>query len=175
LVLNEPVLLSAAQQLSAQGLEPRAWSAAFTYASDGLMAEAEVNHVSSNRPFQPTTWAGGLTLGYHLGQVAPYVVFARASSKVNPPIDLGTLPSIPALRKYPAAVTYLMALNVKNQSTVSLGVRWDWAPNVALKGQVDRIHAHDSEALWTSYQPGWGGNATIVSVCLDFVFGGGRR
>jgi hypothetical protein len=59
------------------------------------------------------------------------------------------------------------------QKTVSIGGRWDFARNAALKLQLDRTHlgAGSSGAL-INVQPGFqpGGKFTVFSAAIDFVF-----
>lgn len=59
------------------------------------------------------------------------------------------------------------------QSTVSIGTRWDFMRNFALKGQLEHVDlAKGSSGTLTHIQPGFqpGGSTNVVSVAVDFVF-----
>jgi hypothetical protein len=56
---------------------------------------------------------------------------------------------------------------------MTLGVRWDFAKNTALKLQYDHIDLGDNSAgRLANVQPGFtrGSNVNLFSAALDFVF-----
>lgn len=56
-----------------------------------------------------------------------------------------------------------------DQSTVTLGMRWDIDPNVALKLQWDRVKVRENGVvLWGGQRSG--GTANVASMVLDFTF-----
>jgi len=58
-----------------------------------------------------------------------------------------------------------------DQHTVGAGLRWDVAPNAAVKLQVDRVHVHaHGSALWSNTRDNESARATVFSAALDFVF-----
>jgi len=66
----------------------------------------------------------------------------------------------------------LFGFNTK-QSTVSLGARWDFMRNFALKGQLEHLDiGKGSSGTLTNIQPGFqpGGSTNVISVAVDFVF-----
>ena len=59
------------------------------------------------------------------------------------------------------------------QTTWSTGVRWDLAPNMALKAQYERVRPEDgTRGFFSITQPAFrsGEAAHVTSVALDFVF-----
>ena len=71
----------------------------------------------------------------------------------------------------PAAVDEAITFNQFDQDTISLGARYDFAKNAALKMQVDWAHSRDNPSMfWVEPDPDWDGRATLFSVTLDFVF-----
>ena len=79
--------------------------------------------------------------------------------------------AIPAQQLNAGLNTFLSTIPV--QSTWSAGVRWDAAPDIALKLQFDRVRPTDgSRGTLINQQPDFrsGRAFGIASVALDFVF-----
>ena len=59
-----------------------------------------------------------------------------------------------------------------DQHTFTLGGRWDFQKNLALKTQVDWVRGSPASVflLKVSESGGWQGNITVFSLALDFVF-----
>jgi hypothetical protein len=118
-----------------------------------------------------------VTGGYRFGAVTPYVTLARVSldsSTSDPGLSLGGLP--PPLAAQAAALNG--ALNgllesEPRQKSVTLGARWDFTRNAALKVQYERLDLDQgSPGVLSNTQPGFepGGRVDLFSVSLDFVF-----
>jgi hypothetical protein len=56
-----------------------------------------------------------------------------------------------------------------NQSTDSIGLRWDAFRSAAIKFQVDRVKP-EGHGLFINVQPGFKGPVTVGAVSVDFVF-----
>jgi hypothetical protein len=56
-----------------------------------------------------------------------------------------------------------------NQSTDSIGLRWDAFRSAAIKFQVDRVKP-EGNGLFLNVQPGFKGPVTVGAVAVDFVF-----
>lgn len=81
------------------------------------------------------------------------------------------LPPVPALTLLDQAATAAVSGAQFNQRTVGVGVRWDFAPDRALKFQVDRVHAGLSPVVRDLGTPARDQrNLTLFSATLDFVF-----
>lgn len=117
--------------------------------------------------------------GYRFGKVLPYYIHSELK------IDSVPTNSVPAAcpAGYPAACTPTMATlrggvdTLKNtgigqgeQSTDTIGVRWDFHRSVALKAQIDRVRPQNGHGLFLAPQPGFKGPVTVGAVALDFVF-----
>ncbi|MFL6711159.1 MAG: hypothetical protein ACJ8HI_23410 [Massilia sp.] len=113
--------------------------------------------------------------GYRIGKFLPYYNHAEAKSVGH---VTNTVPAAcPA--GYPAACTpTLRALSAgvdtlsapQNQSTDTIGVRWDLYRNLALKAQVDRVRPKNGAGLLVQPQLGFHGPVTVGAIALDFVF-----
>lgn len=118
-----------------------------------------------------------ISSGYRLGAFTPYMTLARVwvdSSTSDSGLSLEGLP--------PQLVGFAQGLNaglngilssVAQQKSVTLGTRWDVAPDMALKLQYERIFLDDgSPGVLSNLQPGFkpGGQVNLFSISLDFVF-----
>lgn len=114
--------------------------------------------------------------GHRFGKLTPYATYgqARADNLSDPGLDLSNLP--------PQAVAPANELNyVLNnllfakpvQKTISIGVRWDFIRNTALKLQLDHTRVGSgSTGTLNNLQPGFrpGGKFNVLSATMDFVF-----
>ena len=110
------------------------------------------------------------------GSSRPYISYAEASVKSST-YEPGVI--VPAGSPLAFTAAYLNAkLNsiLKNapvQKTASIGVRWDFAKNVALKLQYDRTRIGEgSHGTLDNMQPDYvpGGKFSVFSMTLDCVF-----
>ncbi len=117
--------------------------------------------------------------GYRFGKVLPYYIHSELKIDGSP---TNTVPaSCPA--GYPAACTPTMVAlrngvnSVRNsgigqgeETTDTIGVRWDFYRSVALKAQIDRVRPQNGNGLFLAPQAGFKGPVTVGAVALDFVF-----
>jgi hypothetical protein len=135
----------------------------------------EVGHLVTHSVFGTATgWF--LSGGYRRGKVTPYLAYgeARADNLSDPGLNLSTLPPplIGPAAGLNAALNSVLSLKPV-QNTLSIGARWDFMRNAALKLQYDhtRIGAGSSGVL-SNMQPGYqsGGTFNVLSATMDFVF-----
>ena len=101
---------------------------------------------------------------YRLEYLTPYLGYSRAKSKAS----LLTTPLPPLLG---TQLSQLTAQTHSDQQTFTLGARWDFRQNLALKAQVDIIRGTPQSLFpFRNSVPGWDGRMKIVSLTLDFVF-----
>jgi hypothetical protein len=107
--------------------------------------------------------------GYRLGDFTPY---ATASHVTTSRVAFSTgLPSVAPLDVLDRAALATADGAQFSQRSLGLGVRWDFAPNRALKVQVDRVHAGVSPLVRDTYVPPRNERAlTLLSFTFDFVF-----
>lgn len=114
-----------------------------------------------------------VTGGYRIGAVTPYVTVARAnvaSNTSDPGLSAGAWS--PAAAGLNEALNYLLEASARQRS-LSLGARWDFARNMALKVQYDHIDIDSgSQGVLINHQPEFesGGTVNLFSLTLDFVF-----
>jgi hypothetical protein len=121
--------------------------------------------------------AGYVSVGSRLGKLTPYATYARLkgeSPRSDPGIPLAGLPpAIAAIAGQANAVLNRQLAALPEQSTVSLGARWDFMRNAALKVQWDRVRlGHGSWGTFGNVQPDFplGGTVNVYSAAVDFVF-----
>jgi hypothetical protein len=135
----------------------------------------EAAHSDSNTFFgKGTGWY--LSGGYRLGEFTPFLTYgeAKADNLSDPGLNLSTLPPplIGPAAGLNAALNSLLSTKLV-QNTLSIGGRWDFMSNAALKLQYDhtRIGTGSSGEL-SNLQPGYqsGGTVNLFSATIDFVF-----
>jgi hypothetical protein len=113
----------------------------------------------------PDTNAWYAMAGYRIGKVLPYVSHASytdAGRSVNPP---ATFPTAGPL----GGAVYNL-LKSTEQTSDTIGVRWDFAKSLALKVQVDRVHPKTKAGALIFVPATFNSNVTVVAAALDFVF-----
>jgi len=125
-----------------------------------------------------STRSGYLSAGWRHGNLTPYAGYARVRG-VMPhgphTLALDGLPAPAAARgaALNAALAELLMRSVPSQSTLSAGLRWDAAPDVALKLQREHVTTRSgSRGMFINSVPGYrsGRTAHVTSAALDFVF-----
>jgi hypothetical protein len=139
----------------------------------GEWGKAEYHSVLATK----TAWY--LSGGYRLAKFTPYLTFADVkanSSTSDRGLDISTLPpnlAGPAAGLNAGLNGILGATPV--QHTISVGTRWDFMRDTAFKLQYDRIELGTrSPGTLSNLQPSFqsGGSVDLISITLDFVFGG---
>ena len=115
--------------------------------------------------------------GYRLGKFTPYLTYAQTKADSNTSDPGLTLSALPPFLAGPAAglnagLNAILA-SIPVQNTISVGGRWDFMKNAALKLQFDhtRLGAGSAGTL-INIQPGFqpGGKVNVFSATVDFVF-----
>jgi hypothetical protein len=109
--------------------------------------------------------------GYRIGKFLPYVSHSSLSIDSTVANTVPASPS-PTLQALSAGVARLRGAGTGQgeQSTDTIGVRWDFHSSVALKVQVDRIKPKNGNGLFIQPKAGFTGPVTVGAVALDFVF-----
>ena len=112
------------------------------------------------------------SLGTRIRAFTPYL-FVSALEGVDERRHGIDLPDVPALAPLEAGLNLALASN--DQSTLGLGLRWDFAPDLALKAQLERVsgeHGKISTSLFRDPADAAGSDGDVVlgSVAVDFVF-----
>ena len=117
------------------------------------------------------------TLGYRFNSVTPYLTLAEVNA--DTPQESGvTTSGIPAplaaaTDTLNAGLDQFLSQASHAQKSISLGIRWDFISNAALKLQYQHIELDEKSAgRLANVQPGFqpGNRANIFSAVIDFVF-----
>jgi hypothetical protein len=107
-------------------------------------------------------------VGYRVRQWTPFASFASSKDR-NPYVTSG-LPAIPVFAPLNGAISLIQQNTHSTQHSVSVGVRYDFAPHFDLKVQVDRVTLRDSSLMFDRRLQGGGADMTVIAAALDFVF-----
>jgi hypothetical protein len=183
-LLGDPAPARVAAQIGMKGRRQRRLSLDAWYDAGPTHLQGALYRGTADTPLFPENWRGFITYSYRAGAFAPFVTFSRLVSCSAAEPDLGSLPAVagtPAGAPFAYLETGARAVYrgaMANQSTGSLGVRWDFAPGMDLKFQVDHIRtSHPGGVLYLpdlAGPSGWNGHMTVYSVALDFILGIGR-
>jgi hypothetical protein len=153
-----------------------AFTAGIAYDQDRWLMMAEWANFKG-ASFLADSKAWYVTAGYRFGAFTPYATLARLSA--NQPNEPGVSPAglPPALAATAVALNAGLAAGANAgafaQRSVSAGLRWDVARNVAAKLQYDRINLDSwSSGRLANVQPNFrpGGTVNVFSIAVDFVF-----
>ena len=134
---------------------------------NNIVGQAEyAQRRAKDKVYLPDTNAWYAMVGYRFGNVLPYIAHASAKGAGSSITAPAALAKIPALN---AGVTNLLA--AAEQTTDIVGVRWDFAKQLALKVQVDRVKPGAKSGLLINVPAaGYNKDVTVVAAGLDFVF-----
>jgi hypothetical protein len=140
-------------------------SIGLVYDQGPLNVQFMLNQIRHDSPAYTDSRAGYLLAAYRLGAVTPYLGVSRSLSDA---MEIPTSP-IPGVDD---VTRFLVAHSVTDQHTYTLGARWDFQKNLALKAQVDAVRGTPASTfLFKNPQPDrWDGHMNVFSLALDFVF-----
>ena len=134
------------------------------------MVQSELSLLEGSRRAYAGGKQGYLSVGRHFGNLLPYFIASAALANPLTRAESDWGPAYAPLQQ--GALAVLNAQRV-SQRTLSVGVRWDFDSNAALKLQWDNTRVFgDGWYLWKTDYPFSPTNkeANIVSATLDFMF-----
>lgn len=164
-----PAAVRAASAIALENTDGRIYSLGATYDNGPFSALAMAGHFR----FQSATFenqdVGMLLASYRLGTATPFVGYSKVRSARR---HLSTgLPDSGATAPINAAMAGVLARSHADQYTVSIGVRWDFMRDAALKFQADAIRGRPDSVLTVQRATAdWNGRTNVFSVALDFIF-----
>jgi len=158
--------LSAVPAMAMAGQSVRFNSLGLVYDQGPLNVQLMLNQIKHDGLAYADSKAGYVMAAYRLGAITPYLGVSRSSS------DVEQLPVIGDVFIDKVLTPSLVAQSVSDQHTYTVGARWDFQKNLAVKAQVDRINGTPSSVflLKGTESGGWDGKMTVFSLALDFVF-----
>jgi len=161
------------EQLNTHGAKLWFYTLGASYNSQNWVIQSEISRVTATADVIPDTASGYLSIGRHIGDFTPYVMY----SHIHTTSQNDSLPSdVTYASQYDSQLNYLAQTSLAfinsrfDQSGVAIGVRWDINSKLALKTQWDRkyINAYGGNLEWNINSANK--VTDILSLNLDFVF-----
>lgn len=155
-------------------------NAQINYATTGLayddgnwFSQTELGYARTNRSIVPQSISGYVVLGRRIGDFSPFAMFAisRPDSDLKRPVHDWSAINQASLQD--EVYNYVVNSSRVDQETLSLGMRWDFDPNAALKLQWDHSRIHpQGYADFSRDRPVRSRESTfnLLTLSLDFVF-----
>lgn len=161
----------AADALSAKDTDTRHYTLGAVYDNGPLQIQAAVNSITHQTATFQNSVAAYLLASYRMNTTTPYVGLSRWKSTYKNYITglPDTAQFAPLNQQFQATLDGSSA----DQTTYTLGVRWDVWSNIALKLQWDGVYADaNSRFPYASsfIDPNWDGRTNVLSVTMDFIF-----
>lgn len=170
-ILRANGFASAANALEAEDKKTTFSGLGATWDDGSLFVQGEYTQRRSESWIQDTNgWY--LTGGYRFGDFMPYVSYASVETESDAVLDT-TIANLPgALAAVQAGIVGLVNRAAADQSTTSVGVRWNAYKNIALKLQYDRVETEAGKGNWfvNSTTTFAGSSVNVYSLVADFVF-----
>jgi hypothetical protein len=114
--------------------------------------------------------------GWRFGSLTPYAIWGQTrplQHRSDPGVDPNSVPpeSAAVVGALNAQLNALLA-NVPEQSSLSVGARWDFMTNLCLKVQYDHVDfARGNSGTLTRFKPGFrpGGSTNVLGLSMSFV------
>jgi hypothetical protein len=159
-----PDIMALAPELSTVGKRSRFDSLGVVYDQGPLQLQGMIGRIRHESQSYESSRAMFVNASYRLGQFTPYLGYSSVKSSAS--TISSALPSPLDL----IAASLPMATHM-DQRTVTVGTRWDFRQNWALKLQLDQIRgAPDSVFPFRGPAPRWDGRMKVLSATVDFAF-----
>ncbi|MBA5763876.1 hypothetical protein H2O73_16050 [Vibrio sp. 404] len=157
------------QALSVSQVSGHYLQAAVTYFDGDWTLQSELFQIRTGKESVPQGYGGYALVGKAFDKLTPYIIYGQFKSSTSPHSFPANNAWAPLLN---AGVLGVNAVRI-DQSTYSLGVRWDISPQVAIKAQLDHVEIDENGyGLWvTSLSDiGQANDVQLYSLHLNFVF-----
>ena len=139
------------------------------YTGSHLRATAMLVRFDSHDPVGPNENTGYVLLGWRARNVTPFVVFS-VSENFGRARPTG-LPALPVFAPLIAGAAQAQTTFQTTQRDLSLGTRYDFAPHMDCKVQLDQVWlAHSALIFDTNVPPPNRDSMTVASLAIDFAF-----
>jgi hypothetical protein len=157
-------IIALAPELSTIRTTSRFDSLGIVYEQGPLRVQTMFGRIRHESAAYEDSRTGFINGSYRIGKFTPYLGYSTARS------TRGTISS-PLPAPIDMIVQEITAGTHVDQHTTTLGVRWNFHENYALKVQYDALQgARDSKFFFRGPNPAWDGRMRVLSVALDFAF-----
>jgi hypothetical protein len=157
-------VLTHVPELRVQGTTVAFDSLGAVYDDGPLQIQAMLGRIRYDTTAYENSRAAFITAGYRLGAFTPYLGYSTSKSTSRP-----LLTSLPPFIN--AIASGINPATHSDQHTFTVGTRWDFHPNMALKLQLDTVRGSpDSVFLYRGGNIQSNGRMDVLSVSMDFAF-----
>ena len=140
------------------------YSIGFRYEMDEFYMLGEYVYINMDNIISDN-YAGYISMGYHYDKLTPHITFSKVRGESNYNTKVSN-PQIDAVMNNMSSNTFI------DQEHITIGVRYDYIDNIALKVQYDHIKENDdgkglSIHKELPYKPQ---DINLISFAIDFVF-----
>lgn len=168
-LLGSAQAFRAAESLRTKNKTSRFMALGAVYDEGPLQIQAMVNKIQHQSQVFEDSQAAYVLAAYRLGSVTPYLGVSRWKTRARSYVS--GLPALPDFADLEQGYQQYMAASRVDQKTYSLGVRWDFYRNLALKAQWDAIRGTSASRFpFARSDADWNGKTDVLSLTLDFVF-----
>ena len=158
-----------AADLELQGTKARYYSMGVVYDRGPLLMQVMLGRLSYDSKAIQDQDSAMFLAGYRIGNLKPFIGYSRARSRASP-VSSG-LPDTGSHVQINAALNDYLAESHVDQHTYSIGLRWDFRRDMALKLQADAIRGKpDSIYTFRRESDHWDGKTNVFTLVLDFIF-----
>lgn len=155
-------ITSLVPELSAKDTKARFDSLGVAYDKGPLQIQAMLGRIEYESESYEDSTAGFVLGSYRIGQFTPYLGYSRTRSSAS---------SITTIGPFSGLAQMLTAATHSDQQTYTVGTRWDFYQNVALKVQLDAIRGDPNSVFpFRGRAVQWDGSMNVMSMALDFAF-----
>ncbi len=142
--------------------------------------EGKVQGIASYNMLESSNWSNQhfiyANMGYRIGKVTPFISWSMQHNDRN--LIATGLPNLPQTAAFNQIALFVQAAQpiMINQTDITVGARYDFAENMALKFQVDHFRYKDPNSiindrlLTEPVENRSTKSLTLLSLALDFVF-----
>lgn len=151
-------------ELSTVGKSAAFSSAGLIYDDGPLLVQAMYGRIRHQSKAYHDSWSAFVIASYRIGEFTPYLGYSTVKSSretLSTPVPPPLAPLVNALLEIPHL----------DRHTVTLGSRWDFYENFALKAQLDLVRGSPQSLMpFRGDHMEWTGRMQVLSVTLDFAF-----
>jgi hypothetical protein len=164
-----PEALAAADSLLSKDTLTRFFSLGVVYDKGPLQVQGMLNRIRHETRIFENSHAIYLLAGYRIGALTPYA--GVSWWKTDHRTYATGLPEVPPFTDLSRAYEHFTSGARADQTTYTLGTRWDLRNNMALKLQWDAIRGSAASRFpFARTDTDWNGKTDVLSIALDFVF-----
>ena len=166
---GQPRAQALADEFARKGRRYAFITGGLTYDEGPLQARLFLVRIDSESVIGPKTLIGTTTVGYSFGAFTPYTALSRGYNYADQ--QFTGLPNTPQTAPLNSGAYAAQVANQTNQSSVALGLRYDVAPKMDIKFQVDHLWVNNSEMVFDRNTPPRDrAQMTVFGLAFDFIF-----